>query len=452
MTVLRAVVTRVAVIVRTIAVAYLAVQVLIWHSFYAARPWLLWGPAAAAAWGAVAAGYLRHHQPGWRLTCVDTAAYIALALAAGWCLPLAVRGEAGNWLFIVVLSQFVVPIWFAPGRLSVPLALASVTGFWVGVALTPLGPGMRPDAVAAGLLMLAVAAMHWIGRRMLCARATRADLALAAADLDARDQYVVLSRTIERREHDRVLHDTVLNTLTAISRAGRSEAVMARCQRDIRVLERMLSEPEDPAVAVRSRGDLLAGLAAVASEMRGRGLTVHVAAQAGGTAEPGEPDGPAIPAPVAEAITQATREALANVAAHAGTGEAWITLGPSQPGGRASGGAGGGGTGGGAGAGAGAGGGGAGGPAGLRVTIRDEGVGFDPARVGRARLGLRRSITERVADWGGSVSVRSAPGQGTEVSLCWTGPAGSAPAGFPATGPAGFPATARSTGRGASAW
>ncbi len=48
----------------------------------------------------------------------------------------------------------------------------------------------------------------------------------------------------------------------------------------------------------------------------------------------------------------------------------------------------------------------------LRITVRDAGAGFDPARVDPARLGLRRSITERVTDCGGHASVRSAPGQG----------------------------------------
>ena len=53
--------------------------------------------------------------------------------------------------------------------------------------------------------------------------------------------------------------------------------------------------------------------------------------------------------------------------------------------------------------------------------MRDAGAGFDPARVDPARLGLRCSITERVADWGGRVSVQSAPGQGTLVSMSWPG-------------------------------
>jgi hypothetical protein len=71
------------------------------------------------------------------------------------------------------------------------------------------------------------------------------------------------------------------------------------------------------------------------------------------------------------------------------------------------------------------------------VTVRDAGAGFDPARVDPARLGLRSSITERIADWGGLASIQSAPGQGTVVSLCWPGPA---PAGLAQTGlpPAGL--------------
>ena len=111
--------------------------------------------------------------------------------------------------------------------------------------------------------------------------------------------------------------------------------------------------------------------------MRARGLAVHL--ELAGTG------GPDVPAAVGTALVHATREALANVAAHAGTAEAWVTVTPGAAG-RVPG-----------------------------VTVRDAGAGFDPARVDPARLGLRRSITERIADWGGRVSVRSAPGQGTVV-------------------------------------
>jgi signal transduction histidine kinase len=104
---------------------------------------------------------------------------------------------------------------------------------------------------------------------------------------------------------------------------------------------------------------------------------------------------PAVPGPVATAISNAVREALSNVAAHAGTGEAWVEIGPAAPDGNAA-------------------------AAGrLRVVVRDRGTGFDPARVDQTRLGLRRSIAERMADCSGSASIWSVPGQGTAVYLSW---------------------------------
>jgi hypothetical protein len=47
---------------------------------------------------------------------------------------------------------------------------------------------------------------------MLYRRAAATDAALDEADRNAREQYVILSRNVERREHERLLPDTVLNT------------------------------------------------------------------------------------------------------------------------------------------------------------------------------------------------------------------------------------------------
>jgi two-component system nitrate/nitrite sensor histidine kinase NarX len=54
----------------------------------------------------------------------------------------------------------------------------------------------------------------------------------------------------------------------------------------------------------------------------------------------------------------------------------------------------------------------------IRIAIRDDGRGFDPSRAARLEdhVGLR-IMRERAARAGGSVAVRSAPGQGTEVVL-----------------------------------
>ena len=89
MTVLSVMIVRIAAIVRGMAVGYVVVQVLIWHAFYLARPWTLWGPAVAVAWGCGAIAYLRHCPPRWPLICADTAVYAALAVGAAWCVPLA---------------------------------------------------------------------------------------------------------------------------------------------------------------------------------------------------------------------------------------------------------------------------------------------------------------------------------------------------------------------------
>lgn len=57
----------------------------------------------------------------------------------------------------------------------------------------------------------------------------------------------------------------------------------------------------------------------------------------------------------------------------------------------------------------------------VRVLVRDDGRGMDPDRPERAeaegRLGLTRSIRGRILDLGGTVTVTSQPGEGTEVEL-----------------------------------
>ena len=267
------------------------------------------------------------------------------------------------------------------------------------------------------MLLIAIAAAHQCGRRMFPA-GRRGGPPLARADTDAREQYVRLSRKIERREHERLLHDTVLNTLTALARAGNADAggsadpgsadpgsadpgsadpgsagggsaaarsaaagstdageVVGRCRHDVTLMEFVLGDPGDPAKAAgRAYGGLVAAIEALAVEMRARGLDVHVTVASGA---PGAGvDAPVVPVPVAVAIVRAVREALANVISHAGTAEAWVGVSPAAPGaGSAESGS-------------------------VRVIVRDAGAGFDPADVDPARLGLKRSMMERIADLG----------------------------------------------------
>jgi signal transduction histidine kinase len=56
-------------------------------------------------------------------------------------------------------------------------------------------------------------------------------------------------------------------------------------------------------------------------------------------------------------------------------------------------------------------------PTEVSVFVRDRGRGFDPAAVPEDRKGLAESVSARMARRGGSATVRSAPGEGAEVSL-----------------------------------
>ena len=420
MTTLRSVVARLASLVRCAGIAYIAVQVAVWHSFYTASPWRLAGPVAASIWAAAVTVYLRRRWPAPLFACLDTAVYVTLALTCQGCVPPGIRDHAFSWLVIAMSGQLIVPAWYAPAAVSVPLALASPAAYWAGAEPTA-GTASRMMTVAAILLVM-VAGVHIYGRRALCRRAAAADAALDEADRAASEQYVILSRNIERREHERLLHDTVLNTLTALARAdpGDMAGVVSRCQRDVDLIEAALNDPDNADGATGyPRGDMVGRVRAVAAEMRARGLNVHVAIDGSPVpagpvladpvpadpvpADPVPADPvladpvPAVPAPVAAAISNAVREALSNAAAHAGTGEAWVEVSLQAPGR-------------------------------LRVTVRDRGAGFDPADVDRTRLGLRRSIAERMADCGGQASIWSAPGQGTVACLSWPASAEPGPA------------------------
>ena len=96
------------------------------------------------------------------------------------------------------------------------------------------------------------------------------------------------------------------------------------------------------------------------------------------------------PADLHAALYRITQEALNNVVRHAGAENAWVALSFE--------------------------------PSAVRLTVRDDGCGFDPSPVGPTHLGLR-SMRERASEAGADLRVVTAPGSGTEIVVEWRPPA-----------------------------
>ncbi len=194
-------------------------------------------------------------------------------------------------------------------------------------------------------------------------------------------------REQERAEMAAHLHDSVLQTLALIQkRSGDAREVAGLARRQERELRSWLQIGSAPAAA---SGDTVASaLQAAAAEVEElHGVPVEVVTVG---------DGPLDPS--LEAVVLAAREALTNAAKFAGA-ERVDLYAEVQPGC-------------------------------VEVFIRDRGVGFDPTTVPEDRRGLRDSIVGRMERHRGLATVRSRPGEGTEVELrMGSGPSrGAAPA------------------------
>lgn len=215
----------------------------------------------------------------------------------------------------------------------------------------------------------------WLLRR----GGARADALVAERDREHRRAMVEAARRADERHHRSQMHDSVLATLgmvaTGAVRGG--SPVLARNAREaLEVLEEFSVSPlGDDAAAV----DLIDCLNTLAVEpARPVTATVHT-----------EVARLPVPGLAAHAIIGAAREALRNVAAHSGV--VWAEVRVERRADE------------------------------VAVSIVDWGRGFDPALVPAGRYGLGYSIRERMALVGGTVEVESAPGQGTAVTLRWSG-------------------------------
>ncbi|WP_328771724.1 sensor histidine kinase [Streptomyces sp. NBC_00286] len=265
-----------------------------------------------------------------------------------------------------------------------PLAGAALAA--LGALVSALGdvlssPGHGPELIPL-MRMLFLAGLSRAAFLMVRARARAADRAAAARAASRRKADVAAARRAAEREYLATLHDTASATLLMVSQGdGRDWSWLpARARQDLEALSAMPGfETENVDLAA-----LLGCVPEGEGQARVR-LKTHI-------------EGPlAVPSGPGLAIFNGVREAVTNVARHAGVREAELRAWAEGNG--------------------------------TVVELSDAGRGFDPESVPARRRGISGSIVGRMHAVGGSASVTSHPGTGTRVQWRWHGPARASQAG-----------------------
>jgi signal transduction histidine kinase len=319
-----------------------------------------------AAWTAfIGWAYSEPGRRGWPLLTADLAVAIGCLAASYWVVGPA-RLEAGAATLTMAWVAAPVVAWAVRGgrRLGAVAALA------VGaVDLAVRGISLEPVTInATVLLLLAGVLMGYVAR--------------LAGDTEQQLQQAA-EREAAIRERERLargIHDSVLQVLALVQRRG------AELGGEAAQLGRLAGEQEATLRAlVAGDGEEPSG-AIDAVDLRtvlGRYASTDVTISA-----PAEPV--SLPAPAAAELAAAVASALDNVRAHCRPHTpSWVLVEAE--------------------------------PAAITVTVRDDGPGIPDGRLAQAaaegRLGVAQSIQGRMRHLGGTATISSAPGQGTEVEL-----------------------------------
>ena len=251
-------------------------------------------------------------------------------------------------------------------------------------------PSRAPLRVGVGIGLLALAAVlliaYRVGLSSLASTLFVAGAVLVGAMLVASPFIVRLVRERDRERAEQVavrqradiaahLHDSVLQTLALIQRDHADpDQVLRLARAEERGLRAWLYEhPAAPGEAL-GLAEQLQDAAAAVEQSEAAVIEVVTVGDLESTG------------PRTDAVVAAAREAMLNAVRHAGDPQ------PVQVFARIS-------------------------PEEVSVFVRDRGVGFDPDALPHDRGGVRESILGRITRTGGSASIRSSPGAGTEVQI-----------------------------------
>lgn len=318
--------------------------------------------------------------------------------------------EAARWVARVVVVGFMVchMLWltamtvpvledggnpWVQGINALPSTLAMVAWRSRWAAVVPLlqGPLVTTVQLQASSGSTDAAVLDGIGALLFCSIVAAIAIAvLNAADSQdhaadrARAQAArEASRRTEERELSRIdaiVHDDILSVLLTASRPDAPDTLAQRAAEALGSITE-ISNPEHDAPHEYSPSEVIALL---------RATTGDIAPEATVTYELN--DHLSVPRTAVAALAEALGEALRNARRHAGT-QAQITVGVSMT------------------------------ADAVVVRVTDDGQGFSARTVPATRLGIRVSIMDRMASVaGGSGTVTSRLGRGTQVTLTWRRP------------------------------
>ncbi|CAM2776199.1 DUF5931 domain-containing protein [Saccharomonospora xinjiangensis] len=329
------------------------------------RPWLAWAAfGCMAVWTVVTTlGYLR---PGGRvplLVVADVLVTCGIMLTSPFVLSDVQYEE---------LAPLVTTVWAAVPPVAAGARFGGVGGVVAGLAMAVSTAVARMeinlDVARDGVLLTASGLL--IGVAAATARRSQAALARAMRTEAA---------TAERERLARSIHDSVLQVLARVRRRGSElggeAAELARLAGEQEIALRALVTTEPPGTSDNDTADLRSALQLLSTSR------VQIAAPAGEVR---------LPSDAVTELVAATREALSNVDKHAGpSAKAWVLL---EDLGEE-----------------------------IVLTIRDDGPGIPQGRLERAlaegHLGVAKSIRGRVTELGGTCTLVTAPGEGTEWEL-----------------------------------
>lgn len=349
--------------------------------------WLLVPAGSRVESTGLEAATRRGMRPQTRAPAVDAGIIFSIGVLAVGIFWVLVTG--GIWVpsrvfWPVVLGGVgVVVVWLQVDRTSEPSAGAAGNGVW---ARLTAGSGPASIGRLVGGLLLVGVGVSWIlatqvGMDQLPQVLGAAALLLAGLLVVAAPWLYRTRRRLRSAEQDRMraearadmaahLHDSVLQTLALIQRQSTEPAQVAllarRQERELRTW--LYGEPA-------SASTLRAALEDIRSEVEGN-FTIVVEVVCVGDREIDDK---------LQALVQATREAVTNAAKHSGTERVDVFAEVTSEG--------------------------------VELFVRDRGEGFDPDLVRPDRMGVRESIRARMERHGGSARIRTAPGEGTEVTL-----------------------------------